>query len=135
MNQESSSSGIIKNDFFDAEDTLTSYSELACSGFNRIFKIKRSGKWFLLKGLKTEFRNNPTYLELLKKEFTLTSQLDHPNIVKAIAKENDVRIGPAILMEYIDGDTLDVFLKKNPSNSIRKKVISELLDALQYIHS
>ncbi len=109
MNQESSSSGIIKNDFFDAEDTLTSYSELACSGFNRIFKIKRSGKWFLLKGLKAEHRANPVYIELLKKEFALTSQLDHPNIVKAIAKENDVRIGPAILMEYIDGDTLDVF--------------------------
>lgn len=135
MEQESSSSGIVQNDFLTAEDTLTSYSELACSGFNRIFKIKRSGKWFLLKGLKTEFRNNPTYLELLKKEFTLTSQLDHPNIVKAIAKENDVRIGPAILMEYIDGDTLDVFLKKKPSKDIRKKVITELLDALQYIHS
>ena len=135
MEQESSSSGIVQNDFLTAEDTLTSYSELACGGFNRIFKIKRSGKWFLLKGLKTEFRNNPTYLELLKKEFTLTSQFDHPNIVKAIAKENDVRIGPAILMEYIDGDTLDVFLKKNPSKSIRQKVITELLDALQYIHS
>ncbi len=135
MEQESSSSGIVQNEFLTAEDTLTSYSELACSGFNRIFKIKRSGKWFLLKGLKQEFRNNPTYLELLKKEFALTSQLDHPNIVKAIAKENDVRIGPAILMEYIDGDTLDVFLKKNPSKDIRKKVITELLDALQYIHS
>lgn len=135
MEQESSSSGIVQNEFLTAEDTLTSYSELACSGFNRIFKIKRSGKWFLLKGLKTEFRNNPTYLELLKKEFTLTSQLDHPNIVKAIAKENDVRIGPAILMEYIDGDTLDVFLKKKPSKDIRRKVITELLDALQYIHS
>ena len=135
MEQESSSSGIVQNEFLTAEDTLTSYSELACSGFNRIFKIKRSGKWFLLKGLKQEFRNNPTYLELLKKEFALTSQLDHPNIVKAIAKENDARIGPAILMEYIDGDTLDVFLKKNPSKAIRQKVITELLDALQYIHS
>ena len=135
MEQESSSSGIVQNEFLTAEDTLTSYSELACSGFNRIFKIKRSGKWFLLKGLKQEFRNNPTYLELLKKEFALTSQFDHPNIVKAIAKENDARIGPAILMEFIDGDTLDVFLKKNPSKAIRQKVITELLDALQYIHS
>ncbi len=135
MEQESSSSGIVQNEFLTAEDTLTSYSELACSGFNRIFKIKRSGKWFLLKGLKPEFRNNPTYLELLKKEFALTSQFDHPNIVKAIAKENDARIGLAILMEYIDGDTLDVFLKKNPSKAIRQKVITELLDALQYIHS
>lgn len=135
MNKESSSSGIVKNDFFDSEDTLTSYSELACSGFNRIFKIKRSGKWFLLKGLKTEHRTNPVYIELLKKEFAITSQLDHPNIVKALSKENDSRIGPAILMEYIDGDTLDVFLKKNPSKNIRLKVVNELLDALQYIHS
>ncbi len=135
MNQESSSSGIIKNDFFDAEDTLTSYSELACSGFNRIFKIKRSGKWFLLKGLKAEHRANPVYIELLKKEFALTSQLDHPNIVKALSKEHDSRIGPAILMEYIDGDTLDVFLRKNPSKNLRLKVVNELIDALQYIHS
>lgn len=135
MEQDSSSSGIVQNDFFDSEDVLTSYSELECGGFNRIFRIKRSGKWFLLKGLKSQYCNNAVYLELLKKEFSLTSQLDHPNIVKALSKENDSRIGPAILMEYIDGDTLDVFLKKNPPKTIRQKIIAELLDALQYIHS
>ncbi len=136
MNQESSSSGIIKNDFFDAEDTLTSYSELACSGFNRIFKIKRSGKWFLLKGLKAEHRANPVYIELLKKEFALTSQLDHPNIVKALSKEHDSRIGPAILMEYIDGDNLEQLIKKNAlSAELARKIAGQLMDALEYMHN
>ncbi|MCR5192581.1 MAG: serine/threonine protein kinase, partial [Bacteroidales bacterium] len=104
-------------------------------GFNQLVKVKRQGRWFLLKGLKAEYRSKPVYLELLKKEYALMVQLDHPNIVKAYAKEMNDEMGPCIVMEYIDGVTLDRFLESKPTRQTRRKVVDQLVDALAYIHS
>lgn len=103
--------------------------------FDQLVKVKRQGRWFLLKGLKPEFRAQPVYLELLKKEYALMVQLDHPNIAKAYAKDMDDELGPCIVMEFIDGMTLDTFLESNPSIATRRKVVDQLVDALAYIHS
>ena len=46
---------------------------------------------------------------MLKKEYELMVQLDHPNIVKAYAKDMDDDLGPCIVMEYIDGQTLESY--------------------------
>jgi len=43
-------------------------------------------------------------------------------------------IGPCIVMEYVDGVTLDEFLTMKPSVAARKKVVEQLVDALCYIH-
>ena len=42
--------------------------------------------------------------------------------------------GPCIVMEYIDGVTLDKFLEGKPSKQLRRKVVDQLIDALAYIH-
>ena len=61
--------------------------------------------------------------------------MDHPNIVKAYAKEVNETLGPCIAMEYIDGVTLDQYLESKPSWQARRKVVEQLVDALAYIHS
>ena len=38
-------------------------------------------------------------------------------------------------MEYVDGTTLSEWLTTNPSKSARRRVMQQLLDALEYIHS
>lgn len=113
----------------------TSFEPIESRGYSQLVKVNRQGRWFMLKGLKPEFRQSPIYLELLKKEFNLMVQLDHPNIVKAFAKEMNDEIGPCIVMEYIDGMTLDKFLESKPSRQLRRKVVEQLIDALTYIHS
>lgn len=133
MNDDSTS-GIIDNRFLNDDDTKSVYEAVSSRGFNTIMKVKRQGRWFILKGLAAEYRNQTVYLELLIKEYDLMVQLDHPNIVKAIAKEENEQIGPCIVMEYVDGVTLDEFLKTKPSAAARKKVVEQLLDALSYIH-
>ena len=133
MNDDSTS-GPINAQFLTESDALTSYADIPSRGFNQLVKVKRQGRWFMLKGLKPEFRSQPVYLELLKKEYELMAQLDHPNIVKAFAKEMNERIGPCIVMEYIDGVTLDQFLESKPSRQTRRKVVDQLVDALAYIH-
>lgn len=130
-----STSGPLSGSFLSENDSQSLYEEMPSRGFNRLVKVRRQGRWFMLKGLKTEFLGQMVYLELLKKEFELMAQLDHPNIAKANAKEMNEAIGPCIVMEYIDGVTLDVFLAGKPSKEARLKVLDQLVDALTYIHS
>ena len=134
MNDDSTS-GIINGQFLSEDDSKSVYETVSSRGFNVLMKVKRQGRWFMLKGLSNEYRNSIVYLELLKKEYDLMVQLDHPNIAKAFAKEVDEEIGPCIVMEYIDGVTLDTFLASKPSVAARKKVIEQLVDALSYVHS
>ena len=108
---ESSNSGIIDGNFITATDMMTVYESISLRGFNQVVKMRRQGKWFILKGLKPEYRDLQAYIELLKKEFDLSAQLDHPNIVKAFAKEMNDELGPCIVMEYVDGMRLDAFWK------------------------
>lgn len=135
MTDDISTSGPLNGIFLSADEVQTSYEPMVSRGFNQLVKVKRQGRWFLLKGLKQEFRKQPVYLEMLKKEYGLMVQLDHPNIVKAYAKDVDEELGPCIVMEYIDGVTLDVFLEGNPTSEVRRKVVDQLVDALAYIHS
>ena len=134
MNDDSTS-GIINGQFLSEDDTKLVYEDVSSRGFNQLMKVKRQGRWFMLKGLAVEYQNQAVYLELLKKEYDLMVQLDHPNIAKASAKEINPKLGPCIVMEYIDGITLNQFLATKPPVASRKKVVEELLDALEYIHS
>lgn len=134
MNDDSTS-GIINGQFLSEDDSKLVYETVSSRGFNQLMKVKRQGRWFMLKGLTVEYRNQAVYLELLKKEYDLMVQLDHPNIAKAFAKEMNPELGPCIVMEYIDGVTLDAFIASKPSVAARKKVVEQLLDALSYIHS
>ena len=131
---DNSTSGIINGSFITETDALTVYESSSSRGFNQVVKVRRQGKWFILKGLKHEYRDQQAYIELLKKEFELGTQLDHPNIVKILAKEMNPEVGPCIVMEYVDGVPLDEFLAAKPSVTVRKKVVEQLVDALVYIH-
>ena len=131
---DSSTSGIINGSFITETDALTVYETSSSRGFNQVVKVRRQGKWFILKGLKPEYRDQQAYIELLKKEFELGTQLDHLNIVKILAKEMNPEVGPCIVMEYVDGVPLDEFLAAKPSANARKKVVEQLVDALVYIH-
>ena len=51
-----SSSGEVTSSFENISDVFTTYAEISSSGFNRLYKAKRYGKWFVLKGLKPEFQ-------------------------------------------------------------------------------
>lgn len=130
-----STSGPVSGRFVLADEMQTSFEPIESRGYCRLVKVNRQGRWFLLKGLKPEFRDSLVHVELLKKEYSLMAQLDHPNIVRAFAKEINEELGPCIVMEYIDGMTLDRFLERKPSRQIRQKVVNQLVDALTYIHS
>jgi serine/threonine protein kinase len=129
-----SSSGEVTSSFENISDVFTAYAEIPSGGFNRLYKAKRYGKWFVLKGLKSEFQRKAVYNELLTKEFELGVQMDHPNIAHTFSFETDPVAGPCIVMEYVDGCTLKEFLLQKPSAAVRRKITKEVLSAMSYFH-
>lgn len=130
-----STSGFIQNSEYKVSGHFTEYSEIAAKGYCRLFKAQRQGQWFVLKALKPEFAHDPVYQGLFEKEYNLMLQLNHPNIVRIYSKENDEIAGTCMVMEYVDGRTLDKFIAENPSQNVRKEVAKQLLDAIGYCHS
>lgn len=129
------SSGIFEENFSsESKQSFCNYVELHSSGFNSLYKAQRFGKCYFLKGLKPEYANQAQFRDLLRKEFDLTVQFDHPNIVRTISFENDAVVGWCLVLEYIDGQTLDEYSKTKEFKSNYKKIIAEILQSLQYIH-
>ncbi|MBQ9436632.1 MAG: serine/threonine protein kinase [Bacteroidales bacterium] len=131
---DSSTSGAITSSFENISDVFTAHSEIAAGGFNCLYKAQRYGKWYVLKGLKPEFRNSTVHQELLAKEFELGIKMNHPHIAQTVGLDTDPLAGPCIVMEYVDGVTLKEFLQTNPSAKTRLKIAHELLSAIAYFH-
>lgn len=105
------------------------------SGSCELWLLRRAGRWRVCKALKPEFRGNPFYEGLLRKEFELACGLDHPGICRLLDMVDLPDLGPAILMERVDGRTLDVWAaKEHPGPEQIRQVFCELCDALDYIH-
>lgn len=130
-----STSGVVPGGVDLSINNITEYVELPCAGHNCLYKVRRHGKWYIIKGLKPEFRSQQLYVELLYKEFDLAVSLDHPNIVGTYTLENNERVGLCVVMEYVDGVTLRDFIATNPSEQLRHRIMTQLLDAVAYLHA
>lgn len=75
-------------------------------------------------------------VQRLQSEARILAKLDHPNIVKVFqmgyCKDNT----PYIVCEYLEGITLEQFLKTNPNLSPRQlyELFTQVLDALDFSH-
>ena len=118
---DNKNSGFVVEEIPENISQMSEYGETISKGVYCLCKVKRYGKWYFLKGLQPINRDLTQFCEYLKKEFELENQLDHPNIVRAVSWENDEHFGPCFLMEFVDGLTLDEFLKTKPSAKIRDR--------------
>ena len=127
---------------------FTDITDIPCNGHNILCKAKRYGRWWMLKGLKEVYRQDENYRNLLQKEFDILISLQHPNIVSASSFEEVPGLGMCIVMEWIDGLTLNEWItinrttsdgrggmKKEPYTKAAMQILTQLLDALQYVHS
>ena len=102
---------------------------------NTIYTAKRYGKRYLLKGISPEYQSLTDIRLLQEKEFSLGISLSHPNIAETYSLEEVPEIGRCIVMEYVDGMTLAQWLSTAPSRAQRERVLTQLLEVLDYIHS
>ncbi len=113
------------------DETYTLGELLAETSFARIYRITKGGKDFLLK---TPKDGNVVFLDMIRKEYQLSLQLQHPYIASVYEYAEDTPGGPGILMEYSDARSLREFISEKPSIKLRMKVLDQLLDAVSYIH-
>ena len=129
----------ISDSGFIAPHTIsTNWSDIALfqqRNHNMLYHAKRYGKYFVLKGLSADCQSLTDHLLMQEKEFALGVSLTHPHIAETYSLEEVEGCGRCIVMEYVDGTTLAEWLTTNPSKSARQRVMMQLLDALEYIHS
>jgi len=136
MNEENLSSG-----FFGEEITVDIYTDLKEfytpeNGFSRLHLCRRYGKLHILKSLLPFYSSQEFYKQLLLKEFNIGYQLDHPNIRHTLGWEKNDILGNYIVLEYIDGIPLTTFIEQGKlTRPLAYKFITEICNALQYIHS
>lgn len=106
------------------------------SGFNNLYKGCKNGRFFIYKGLKQEHIGNRIYEDLLKKDFDIGFSLNHIGICQYFAMISHPEKGNCIVMEWIDGCTLEEMMsRKSIDRKLACKILCELCDALEYIHS
>lgn len=113
------------------DETYTLGELLAETSFARIYRITKGGKDFLLK---TPKDGNVVFLDMIRKEYQLSLQLQHPYIASVYEYAENTPGGPGILMEYSDARSLREFISEKPSFKLRMKVLDQLLDAVSYFH-
>lgn len=128
-----SSSGFICPAEFSAEwRDITLLQERS---YTAIYTASRYGRRFVLKTLSSACAELTDYRLQQEQEFQLGIQLVHPNIVATYSLEEINGVGRSIVQEWIDGITLGEWLTTQPKKDERERVLNQLLDALDYLHS
>lgn len=139
MPDHSISSGFIGTDIpVESEELFTDIKEMAShtSGYSRLYYCRRYGKACILKALAPAYRGKEPYEALLRKEFEIGYEMDHPHICHTLGWISTPQTGNCILLEYIDGITLNDFMQQGRlTRPIAYRLMTELCDALHYMHS
>ena len=76
----------------------------------------------------------PGQTSLLRREYDISCNLQHPYILTPLRYSEDTPVGPAIVMEYVEGCTLTEFVAKGQPHEILRRLLAEILDAVDYLH-
>ncbi len=100
-----------------------------------LYKSSRHRRIVALKCVRPEFRDNPLYWDMLRKEYEIGHSLNHPNIREYYSLDNDPELGICLEMEWVDGDSLDLLLPECRRNAeLRDKIARQILDAVRFMH-
>jgi len=113
-----------------------------------LVKAQNRGKWFKLKALSEDCREDALKQMRLQKEFELGYPLEHPNVIRTFDFISDPELGLCIVQEYVQGVRLDEWLcgtrkpapgltpksTPKPSRKARLKAVGQIMDALSYLH-
>lgn len=107
----------------------------------RLFKARYGTKYVILK---TTHIQDAMHSEILRREYEIGRTLSHACIVSTLAFEENTPVGPAIVLEYIDGVTLGEYdsrslslskCPRNTSTSVTKgHILHDILNGVDYLH-
>lgn len=91
-----------------------------------LFKARYGTKYVILK---TTHIQDAMYSEILRREYEMGKTLSHACIVSTLAFEENTPVGPAIVLEYIDGVTLSEY-----KSAVPEHLLHDILDGVDYLH-
>lgn len=96
-----------------------------------LYRMKKDGKFFIVK---QNAKLDEIGRRILRREYEVSIGLNHPNIVNIYEYVYSEGFADHIVMEYVEGRSLNDFLTERPSLKERKRIFMELLDAIDYLH-
>jgi serine/threonine protein phosphatase PrpC/predicted Ser/Thr protein kinase len=108
-------------------DGLTVIKTLYASPRSQVYLVKNvENKRLILKTPSVNFEDDPAYIERFILEQWIGKRIESPYVVKIIAPEKTTAL--YTLMEYVDGITLEQWIKENPKPDINEVVrLTELI--------
>ena len=112
-------------------------SLLGTGGMSEVYFAQdiRSDTKVAIKILDKKLSKDPEYIKRFKREVEISRTLSHPNIIKIISCGTD-KGRYYIIYEYIEGMTLDKYIKSKKLSIKEIKVVTlQILKGLSYAHS
>ncbi len=147
MLTDDSFSGFMEEMAVEVHRSFTEITLLHQTSVHQLYRAKRFGRWYLLKGLIPELRDSDFHRQMLLKEMEILMPLNHPNIMSCMgiqriddyvdSKGEKVSVGECLVLEYIEGQTLDNYARHSLSDNqgVYENIMGELLDAISYMHA
>jgi serine/threonine protein kinase len=111
--------------------------KVAEGGMGTVYKGRHrdTGEIVAIKIVADHIISNETLLQRFEKEYKAASQLNHPNIVRAL-EYGSVGTTPYLVMEYVDGESLGQRLERvgRMSEGEARNIIIQVANALQRAH-
>lgn len=114
------------------------HEKIGEGGMSFVYRAEdmESGNVVAVKVLKKEFSYDDEFIKRFRNEAAAAQKLSHPNIVSIYDLKNDDDI-QYIVMEYIDGLTLDKLIRAKKKIPWRNtlKITAQILSAVEHAHS
>jgi serine/threonine protein kinase len=109
-------------------------------GMGEVWLANKDGTLVAIKFIKKEYLNNDTLLRRFIQEAQCMRTCRFSHVVHILETLEDTSLGPAIVMQYIDGPSLQALIRQNAEEGRRfslpqiLKYFDQLLPALQLVH-
>ena len=114
--------------------SYTEYKVISSQGYCMIVKCRKGDQTVVLKTLKDAYRERALLRNALKREFKQCQRLNHSGIVRYQGLVEVDGYGLCIEEEYVEGRTLQAYLKESHTDDEKLGIINQIADALRYAH-
>ena len=114
--------------------SYTEYKVISSQGYCMIVKCRKDDQTVVLKTLKDAYRERALLRNALKREFKQCQRLNHAGIVRYQGLVEVDGYGLCIEEEYVEGRTLQAYLKESHTDDEKLGIINQIADALRYAH-
>ena len=108
------------------------------SGMSSVYKATdlKTGRVVALKVPLLKLESDPAFYSRFEREEEIGRALDHPGILKILPIDPKERSRPYLVMEYLQGETLDEVMQRRKPMPVAEalQIVSRICDALDYLH-